>query len=248
MLTITGSPRSTNLFQGLDFTLVCRIEVDSAVDTSINVTGVLSLDNDSLVDGSGVDDGGDVIPEISNKYYEISILFQPLSIDDAGTYTCSVMVTSQNQDFVSSTTVTRSHNIEVEGKYITCLTFNVHSVIYYLIDVPLPLVDISDEGEPIAGYFDYALICVTERDPYLSSLSTLAVQWLNSSGNKITGGVNFTIFESGPTNDTVLESRLSFSNLYTSQAGVYECRALLSIPGTDINYSVRANFSVHVKC
>ena len=82
--------------------------------TFINVTGVLSLDNDSLVDGPGVDDGGDVISEVSNKYYEISIPFQPLSIDDAGIYTCLVMLTSQNQDIVSSTTVKRSHNIEVE--------------------------------------------------------------------------------------------------------------------------------------
>ena len=81
-MTIMGSPRSTDLFQGLDLTLTCRIEVDSAVDTPITVMGLLSLDNDSLVDGSGdsIVNDGDVISEINSTHYEISILFQPLSI------------------------------------------------------------------------------------------------------------------------------------------------------------------------
>ena len=249
-MTIMGSPRSTDLFQGLDLTLTCRIEVDSAVDTPITVMGLLSLDNDSLVDGSGdgIVNDGDVISEINSTHYEISILFQPLSITDDGIYICSVIVTPQNSDFVNGATASRSQNIEVEGKYIICSTLLSTQVIFNFLGVPPPLVNITDEGEPIAGHSDYALICIIERDPELSSLSILALEWLDPSGNVITSGINFTVSGSGPTNDTVIKSRLSFSNLYTSQAGVYVCRGLLTIPGTDTNHSIEAIFAVHVKC
>ena len=64
-------------------------------------------DNDSLVDGNGdgVVNDCDVISEINSTHYEISILFQPLSITDDGIYTCSVIVTPQKSDFVNGTTV-----------------------------------------------------------------------------------------------------------------------------------------------
>ena len=116
-----------------------------------------------------------------------------------------------------------------------------------LLGVPPPVVSITDEGQPIAGYFDYALICSVKRDHNLSSLSNLTVQWLDSSGSVVTGEKNINVSGSGPTNDAVLISRLNFSSLYTSQAGVYTCRASLTIPDTLNNYSIETNFSVYVK-
>ena len=105
----------------------------------------------------------------------------------------------------------------------------------------------SAEGPSIAGFSGYTLICNTSKEPDLVSTSTLAVQWLDQRGSIIRDGVNFTISGSGPTTDTVLTSRLTFNNLYTSQAGVYTCKTLLSIPGTINNHPELTQFTVYVK-
>ena len=63
-----------------------------------------------------------MISKTNNTNDELSILFHPLNIANAGTYTCSVIVTPQNSDFVNGTTASISQNIEVDqGKYITCM-------------------------------------------------------------------------------------------------------------------------------
>lgn len=107
---------------------------------------------------------------------------------------------------------------------------------------------VSAEGPSVAGLSGYTLICNTSKEPDLVSASTLVVQWLDQRGSIIRDGVNFTISGSGPTNDTVLTSRLTFNNLYTSQAGVYTCKTLLTIPGTVNSYPELVQFTVYVKC
>ena len=106
----------------------------------------------------------------------------------------------------------------------------------------------SAEGTSVAEFSGYTLICNTSKEPDLLSISTLTVQWLDQRGSRIIDGVNFTISESGPTTDTVLTSRLIFNNLYTSQAGVYTCKALLTIPGTINSHPELMQFTVYVKC
>ena len=106
----------------------------------------------------------------------------------------------------------------------------------------------SAEGTSIAGVSGFTLTCNTRKEPDLLATSTLTVQWLDQRGSRIRDGVNFTISESGPTTDTVLTSRLIFNTIYTSQAGVYTCKALLTIPGTINNHPELMQFTVHVKC
>ena len=104
---------------------------------------------------------------------------------------------------------------------------------------------ITDEGISMAGFSGYTLICNTSKEPLRPAL---AVQWLDPRGIVIVSGTNFTISGSGPTTDTVLTSRLTFNNLYTSQAGQYTCQTLQTIPGIVSNHPETVTFTVAVKC
>ena len=117
-----------------------------------------------------------------------------------------------------------------------------------IADFPPQTVTVTDEGVSTAGFSGYTLICNTNREQDLPSSSTLMVQWLGPDGNTITTGNGFTIIGTqGPSNDITLTSRLTFSNLLTSQAGLYTCRTLLTIPGTAVDHTVEHNFAVTVK-
>ena len=107
---------------------------------------------------------------------------------------------------------------------------------------------ITAEGSSTAGFSGYTLTCITRRESSLPPTSTLAVQWLDPSGNVITSGTNFTISGTGPTTNIVLTSRLMFNTLFTSQAGVYSCRTLQTIPEIVTNHSESVIFLVQVKC
>ena len=102
-----------------------------------------------------------------------------------------------------------------------------------------------------AGYSGYTLFCTTDRDADLNPASTLTIQWLDSDGNVITSGDGFSITGTqGPVNDVNITSRLTFNSLMTSQAGLYTCRTLLTMPGTVVDHVhvVEDNFTVTVKC
>ena len=119
----------------------------------------------------------------------------------------------------------------------------------HLADFPTQFVDhITDSGISTAGFSGYTLICRTNKEPGLPPTSTLAVEWLDPSGNVIANGTNFTVLGSGPTTDDVLTGRLTFNDLYTSQSGEYTCRTLQTIVGTVTNHSENVTFTVTVKC
>ena len=118
------------------------------------------------------------------------------------------------------------------------------------VDFPVQTVDrISVEGSSIAGVAGYNLICNTSKNQFLSPLAILAVQWLNVNDNVIKEGhADVTVSDIGPTTNSVLTSKLTFNCLYTSQAGEYKCRSLLTIPGTVDNHAVDETFTVAVTC
>ena len=198
------------------------------------------------------DEEGKII--ISNRAmimspYWTTLRFNPLNISDAGTYECAVTIIPQNTTFITLATASISRTIAIAGIFDVCT-----DIMYYIISLlfagfPNQDVDpITDEGISTAGFFGYTLICSTRKEPDLPTTTTLAVQWLNPRGNFVTNGTNFTIHETGPTTDIVLTSRLTFNDLYTSQAGVYTCRTLQTIPGTVTNHPEPVTFSVQVKC
>ena len=119
----------------------------------------------------------------------------------------------------------------------------------FLPGFPTQAVDpITDEGMSTAGFSGYTLICNTSKEPDLPLTATLAVVWLDPSGNVIENGMNFTVSGSDRTTDDVLTSRLTFNNLYTSQSGEYTCRTLQTIVGTVTDHPEPITFTVTVKC
>ena len=75
------------------------------------------------------------------------------------------------------------------------------------------------------------------------------MQWLDLNDAIISeSNPNFTLSDVGQTNSTVLTSKLTFNSLYTSQAGVYTCRTLLTIPETVDNHTIDETVTVSVKC
>ena len=119
----------------------------------------------------------------------------------------------------------------------------------YIADFPTQLVNVVDEGVSTAGYPAYTLVCTTNREADLNPASTLTIQWLDSDRTVISSGDDFSISGTqGPVNDVSITSRLSFDSLMTSQAGLYTCRTLLTIPGTVVHHVVEDNFTLTVKC
>ena len=122
---------------------------------------------------------------------------------------------------------------------------NVHEM---FSDFPPHNASIYDDGDSSAGSSNYVLACFVQREGDLSNSSTLAVKWLSPNGSVISSGDNFTVSDAGPTNASRLTSRLSFANMYTSQAGTYTCRSLLTIPGTVNDHPYSVPFTVKLKC
>ena len=118
-----------------------------------------------------------------------------------------------------------------------------------IADFPPQLVNMTHEGVSTAGYSGYTLSCTTSREEDLNPSSTLTLQWLDPDGIQITSGDRFTISgNQGPSRHFNITSRLTFNSLYTSQAGIYTCRTLLTITGTIVDHTVTHNFTVTVKC
>ena len=127
----------------------------------------------------------------------------------------------------------------------------MYQIEYYfsIVDFPPQIVtSLAADGNSTAGLPGYTLTCIVNRNILLSNSSILEVEWLGRDSSVISRGANFSISNSGPTNDAELISRLSFNNLFTSQAGQYTCRTLLTIPGTVNRHLVEQIFTVHVKC
>ena len=111
---ITSSPLNGGFFRGLDLTFTCSITLDNAVNTLVTVQGTWNRNGTSLTDD------GNRITVMSSPMsiippYTTTVRINPLSISDAGTYTCVVTVTPQNDTYVTGTTYTISRNITIWG-------------------------------------------------------------------------------------------------------------------------------------
>ena len=114
-LSITGSPRDRNFFQGLDLTLTCRITLNAYVDTPVVVDAMFLVDNENLANSN--DDRVTVISRTDMSPYYIDILFKPLNVTHAGVYVCraTVVPAAARQDYIIGTTNSLSRNISVSG-------------------------------------------------------------------------------------------------------------------------------------
>ena len=111
-LIITGSPRNTSFFQGLDLTFTCSITLDEAVDSPVAVQGTWNRNGTELMDG---DEIIIINPLMSTPPYQTTLRFNLLIISDAGTYQCGVTVTPQDTTFIDPATASISRTIAVAG-------------------------------------------------------------------------------------------------------------------------------------
>ena len=129
---ISGSPRNTSFFQGLDLTFTCSITLGDVVDTPVTVRGIWNRNRAQLMNG---DENGRITivnPPMSSPPYDITLRFNPLSITDTGTYECDVTVTPQDTAFISTATTSNSRSISVSGMYIIVSTMT-HKLLLFLI-------------------------------------------------------------------------------------------------------------------
>ena len=112
---ISGSPRNTRFFQGLDLILSCSIILGDVVDTPVTVRGIWNRNGTQLMNR---DENGRIIvvnPPVSSPPYNITLRFNPLNVTDAATYKCDMTVAPQNTTFISPATRSNSHTISVSG-------------------------------------------------------------------------------------------------------------------------------------
>ena len=124
ILTISGSPRNTSFFQGLDLTFICSITLAEAVDTPVTVQGTWSRNGTELLNGD--EDGRITLSNILVEIppYQTTLRLNPVNITDAGMYECTATVIPQNTTFTAGSTVSISRNISIFGKKQSFLTYN----------------------------------------------------------------------------------------------------------------------------
>ena len=119
--TISGSPRNTSFFQGLDLIFTCSITLGSVVDTPVTVQGIWNRNGTELMDRE--ENGGITInnPPVTSPPYEITLRFNPLDVTYGGTYECDVTITPQDTTFISTATTSNSRTISVSGMMVYLL-------------------------------------------------------------------------------------------------------------------------------
>ena len=115
-LTITGNPRNTSFFQGLDVTLTCSITLAEFLDSPVTVEGTWIRNGTELISGNG-----DERITISNTTvgmppYQIILRLNPVHISDAGTYRCTVSVNHQHTAFNIGSVASISRTISIFGR------------------------------------------------------------------------------------------------------------------------------------
>ena len=114
---ISGSPRNTSFFQGLDLTFTCSITLSDVVDTPVTVQGNWNRNGTELTDGAENGRITIINPSMSSPPFDITLRFNALSVTDAGTYECDVTVTPQDTAFISTATTSNSRTVNVSGLY-----------------------------------------------------------------------------------------------------------------------------------
>ena len=126
---ISGFPRNTSFFQGLDLTFTCRITLNDVVDTPVTIQGIWNRNGTELTDGAENGRITIINPPMSSPPYDVTLRFNPLSVTDAGTYECDMTVTPQDTTFISTATTSNSRTFNVFGTY---LIYRYRSILYSL--------------------------------------------------------------------------------------------------------------------
>ena len=117
-ITITVSPVNVPFFAGVLFNLTCSIQLDLAVDTQFNVTGMWTRSGTPLTNGSRITVYGTSESASSQHLFQTRVQFSPLIDADDGLFTCQAIVEPQTPQsiFIVGTTAANMLQINVTGK------------------------------------------------------------------------------------------------------------------------------------
>ena len=108
--------RTGDLYAGTPLTLTCSIQLNPAVDTTVNVTGTWSGPGSQAVSNSSHVTVSNLL-NMSAFLYETTIEFHPLSTTDTGNYTCEATLAPDPQSqFVMNTSGNGTHSVTVQGE------------------------------------------------------------------------------------------------------------------------------------
>ncbi len=121
-ITFTASPVESPLYAGVDFTLYCGFELDSAIDTDVIVNTTWVRPAGELTNSAGGDRitvfGPTKPGELS---YRTRLEFRPLSNanaeEDDGDYNCTATITPslETSQYISEIDTTGTQPIDIQG-------------------------------------------------------------------------------------------------------------------------------------
>ena len=126
--TIIGYPFNNDLSSGLELDLVCDVEISTAVDSTLDLNRVWTLNETELTSGS-------VRPTVSEieqimldgrKFLRTMVSYDTLTVSDSGLYQCTVNIGSSSQ-YITGTTATVSRDLPIYSKFECQVVFFVFS-------------------------------------------------------------------------------------------------------------------------
>ena len=123
-----------------------------------------------------------------------------------------------------------------------------HSLYFFLFysDFPVQQIDLPGDVTALAGA-EHTLVCTATKNASLST-AVLEVEWLGPNGPLVNGQDDITIAGEPSTMDNTLTSSLTFTNLVTSQGGMYTCSVNLTISEANVTeHNVRRKSSVKIQ-
>ena len=108
----------SELNTGEEFDLVCRLELDLAVDSNLLVTSSWTKDGSPISsDGSRLTISDPERVQESPLMFESVLMFRTLDASvDSGNYGCMLVIQAVDDRFINGTTTTVSMGITVEGR------------------------------------------------------------------------------------------------------------------------------------
>ena len=116
---------------GLELDLVCRLELDPAVDSDLLVTGSWTKDDSPLSpDSSRLMISKPVKVQRSPQVFESIVSFRTLIAEDAGSYNCTLAIQAVKEMYIAGTTTTVNRKFAVKGRsFLTSGKLNMHSIV-----------------------------------------------------------------------------------------------------------------------
>lgn len=111
ILTITGSPRDTDFFQGLDLTFTCSAQLHSAVDTPVAVIATWTRNGTRFTEDDDYITVTNMTVAVLPYTYLTAARLNPIDFDDAGVYTCQLTITPNDTTFMNGTAVSATKTI-----------------------------------------------------------------------------------------------------------------------------------------